>query len=117
MIEYAGSQRAGLRRESGEGVALLSVLRSFDWILLVGVAALVGVGLWGIAGVTKFDIPGDPNYYLDKQIVYVAAGAALMLAFALVDPDLYRRYWRLVFGVAVGLIAVVFLLGRAARGS
>lgn len=117
MIEYAGSQRAGLRRESGEGVALLSVLRSFDWILLVGVAALVGVGLWGIAGVTKFDVPGNPNYYLDKQIVYVAAGAVLMLAAALVNPDLYRRYWRLVFGVAVGLIAVVFLLGRAARGS
>ncbi len=40
-----------------------------------------------------------------------------MLVAALLDPDLYRRYWRLVFGGTVGLIAVVFLVGRAARGS
>ena len=56
MLEYAGSQRAGLRAER-EAPRLLSVVRSLDWILLVGVAALVLVGLWGVAGVTKFAIP------------------------------------------------------------
>ncbi len=116
MLEYAGSQRTGLRAER-ESVALLSVLRSLDWLLLAGVAGLVGIGLWGIAGVTKFDVPGDPTYYLNKQIVYAGVGAAALVAAVLVDPDLYRRYWRLIFGGTVGLIAVVFLVGRAARGS
>jgi rod shape determining protein RodA len=116
MLEYAGSQRTGLRRER-EGVALLDVLRSLDWLLLAGVAGLVGVGLWGIAGVTKFDVPGDPRYYLDKQIVYAAAGGFVLLVALLLDPDLYRRYWKGIFGSLVGLIAIVFLVGRAARGS
>ncbi|HET7566490.1 MAG TPA: rod shape-determining protein RodA [Gaiellaceae bacterium] len=116
MLEYAGSQRAGLRA-GREGVGLLAVVRSLDWLLLAGVAALVGVGLWGIAGVTKFDVPGEPRYYLDKQILYAGAGSAVLLVTALLDPDLYRRYWRAVFGTTVGLIAVVFVVGRAARGS
>ena len=116
MLEYAGSQRAG-RFAERDGVGLLSVLRSLDWLLLAGVAGLVGVGLWGIAGVTKFDVPGDPSYYLNKQILYAAAGAVILVIATLLDPDLYRRYWRFVFGGTVGLIAVVLLVGRAARGS
>jgi rod shape determining protein RodA len=115
MLEYAGSQRAGLREQ--EGVGLLAVLRSVDWILLLGVGGLVALGLWGIAGVTKFDVPGDPSYYLNKQIVYAGVGGATLAVATLVDPDLYRRYWRIVFATLVGLIAVVFVVGRAARGS
>ncbi|HKI93104.1 MAG TPA: rod shape-determining protein RodA [Gaiellaceae bacterium] len=116
MLEYAGSQRSGLRAER-EGIGLLHVVRSLDWLLLAGVAALVGIGLWGIAGVTKFDVPGNPSYYLDKQILYAGAGTAVLIVATLIDPDLYRRYWRLVFGGTVALIAVVFVVGRAARGS
>jgi len=116
MLEYAGSQRAGLRAER-EAPRLLSVVRSLDWILLVGVAALVLVGLWGVAGVTKFAIPNDPSYYLNRQILYAAVGGAVLVAAALIDPDLYRRYWRGIFiGTAV-VIAFVLLIGHAARGS
>ena len=115
MLEYAGSQRAGLRER--EGVGLLAVARSVDWILLLGVAGLVAVGLWGIAGVTKFDVPGDPGYYLNKQIVYAGVGGAILVVATLLDPDLYRRYWRIVFASLVGLIGIVFVVGRAARGS
>ncbi|MBV8562915.1 MAG: rod shape-determining protein RodA [Actinobacteria bacterium] len=116
MLEYAGSQRAGLSREQ-HGIALWHVLRSVDWLLLAGVGGLVAVGLWGIAGVTKFDVPGDPRYYLDKQIIYAGAGGFVLLVALLLDPDLYRRYWKVIFGTLVGLIAVVFLAGHASHGS
>jgi rod shape determining protein RodA len=115
MLEYAGSQRAG-RRER-EAPHLLAVVRSFDWILVAGLAALVVVGLWGIGGVTSHDIPGNPNYYLDKQILYAAAGALVLIVAALIDPDIYRRYWRLIYGGTVGLIAIVYLAGKAAGGA
>jgi rod shape determining protein RodA len=115
MLEYAGSQRAG-RRER-DAPHLLAVVRSFDWILVVGLAALVIVGLWGIGGVTSHDVSGDPSYYLNRQILYAAVGAIVLVGAALVDPDLYRRYWRLIFGGIAGLIAVVFLAGHAANGS
>ncbi len=115
MLEYAGSQRAG-RRER-EAPHLLAVVRSLDWILVISLAALLVVGLWGIGGVTSHDISGNPNYFLDRQILYAAIGGIVLVGAALVDPDLYRRYWRVIFGGISGLIAVVFLAGHAARGS
>jgi rod shape determining protein RodA len=116
MLEYAGSQRAGLRAER-EAPRLLSVVRSLDCVLLVGVAGLVFVGLWGVAGVTKFAVPHDPSYYLDHQILYACAGGVVLVAAALVDPDLYRRYWRPIYIGTVVVIAFVLLIGHAARGS
>jgi rod shape determining protein RodA len=117
MLEYAGSSRAGLQRHRDEGLALANVLRSLDWLLVAGVAGLVAVGLWAIAGVTRFDVAGDPHHYLQRQIVYVCAGAVALVVALLVEPDLYRRYWRAIFIGMVSLIAIVLLLGRAARGS
>ncbi len=117
MLEYAGSQRSGLQAHRGEGLGLVAVLRSLDWVLLAGVGALVGVGLWAVSGVSRFDNPADPGYYLDRQIVYAAVGGFGLIVAMVVDPDVYRRYWRAIFGGTVGLIAVVFVVGSAARGS
>jgi rod shape determining protein RodA len=117
MLEYAGSQRAGLQRQRGEGVAIVSILRSLDWLLVAGIAGLVAVGLWAVSGVTRFDLAGDPNYYLKRQIVYVCVGVAALVVALVVDPDVYRRYWRPIFIGTVSLIFLVLVLGRAARGS
>jgi rod shape determining protein RodA len=117
MLEYAGSQRGGLQRHRDDGLALVAVLRSLDWLLLAGVAGLVAVGLWAVQGVTRFDNPGHPGYYLDRQILYAAVGGFALIVAMVIDPDVYRRYWRAIFAATVGLIAVVFLLGSAARGS
>jgi rod shape determining protein RodA len=116
MLEYAGSQRAGLHTER-EAPRILSVARSIDWILLAGVLALVLVGLWGVAGFTKFDIPNDPSYFLDRQILYACVGALVLVAAALIDPDLYRRYWRAIFIGTCAVIAFVLLIGHASHGS
>jgi rod shape determining protein RodA len=116
MLEYAGSQRTG-RQAERDGLALVAVLRSLDWILLAGLAGLVATGLWAVAGVTRYDIPGRPSYFIDRQIAYAIAGGLLMLVTLVIDPDVYRRYWRVIFGGTVGLIAVVLVIGNAARGS
>src|SRR6266571_722945 len=100
MLEYAGSQRAGLQRETADRVAFV-----------------VAVGLWAISGVTRFDLPSDPNHYLKRQIVYVCAGVVALGVALLVDPDVYRRFWRPIFIGTVSLIVLVLVLGRAARGS
>jgi rod shape determining protein RodA len=117
MLEYAGSSRAGLQRHRDERLALANVLRSLDWLLVAGVAGLVSVGLWAIAGVTRFDVAGDPHHYLQRQIVYVCVGAVALVIALLVEPDIYRRYWRAIFIGMASLIAIVLVLGRAARGS
>ena len=117
MLEYAGSQRAGLQRQRGEGVAIINILRSLDWLLVAGIGGLVAVGLWAVSGVTRFDLPSDPNYYLNRQIVYVCVGVVALFVALVVDPDIYRRFWRPIFIGTVSLIFLVLVLGRAARGS
>jgi rod shape determining protein RodA len=116
MLEYAGSQRAGLQRHR-EGIALSNVVRSLDWVLVAGVIGLVAVGLWAISGVTRFDVPGSPEHYLQRQIAYAVIGSFALLIGVIVDPDIYRRYWRPIFIGTIGLIAIVLLVGKAARGS
>jgi rod shape determining protein RodA len=116
MLEYAGSH-AGRRADRDEGLAIVAVLRSLDWILLVGIAGLVTVGLWAVSGATRFAVTGDAGYYVNRQVVYVAAGGVALILGLFVDPDVYRRHWRLIFWGTVGLIALVFLAGHAARGS
>jgi rod shape determining protein RodA len=117
MLEYAGSQRAGLERHGADRMAVVSIVRSLDWLLVAGVGGLVAVGLWAVSGVTRFDLPNDPNHYLNRQIIYVCVGVVALLVALVVDPDIYRRFWRPIFIGTVSLIVLVLLLGRAARGS
>jgi len=116
MLEYAGS-RTGLRTQRDEGAALVGVLRSLDWLLVAGIGGLVAVGLWAVKGVTRFDVLHNPSYYLDRQIGYAIVGTVALVIAVCIDPELYRRYWRPLYIGTVGLIAVVLLIGRAARGS
>jgi len=117
MLEYAGSQSAGRRADRDDGLAIVGVLRSLDWLLLAGIGGLVAVGLWAVSGVTRFAVAGNPSYYLDRQMVYVAVGGAALVIGTFIDPDIYRRYWKPIFAGTVLLIAFVFVVGHAARGS
>ncbi len=116
MLEYAGSQRAGRRASAKRRLCSASSARSTGCSLL-GVGALVVVGLWGVAGITKFAVPHDPSYYLNRQILYASVGGVVLVVAALVDPDMYRRYWRAIFIGTSVVIAFVLLVGHAAHGS
>jgi len=80
MIDYAGRSRHRLAR--AEVFELGGALRRLDLVLLLAVAALVGYGLWAIAGITRFDVPGDPHYHLVRQAIAAALGAGIPIASA-----------------------------------
>src|SRR6185437_5189382 len=69
------------------------------------------------SGVTRFLVPGQPDYYLSRQIIYASVGLVALVVALVVDPDVYRRFWRPIFIGTVALISVVLVAGRAARGS
>jgi rod shape determining protein RodA len=117
MLEYAGSQRTGARTRRGEAIETLAVVQRIDWLLLIAVGAVVALGLWAIAGITRHDLPGRPDYYLYRQAGYVFVGVVGMILAVVIDPDLYRRYWRAVFISGIGAILLVYLQGQAIRGS
>jgi rod shape determining protein RodA len=92
-------------------------IRRLDWLLLGAVAALVAYGLWVIAGVTREDVIGNERYYVMRQGFAVALGCIALITTTIVDPALYRRHRRIVFGVMVFLLLVVIVLGTEIRGS
>src|SRR6201981_1984603 len=114
-VEYASrTEVRGRRRDS---IDVAAFLRRLDWLLLGAVAALVAYGLWAIAGITHHDVSGNPDYYVVRQGVFVAGGFVVFLAALVVDPDWYRRHWRLIFGGTACLIAIVFVAGPVTRGA
>jgi rod shape determining protein RodA len=115
MIVDAGRQRLPLRTRHGVDVATLA--RRLDLVLLLAVAALVGYGLWAVSGITRFDVPGDPDYYVVRQAIAAALGAAGLLVAIAIPPDVYRRHWRVVYGGAIVLMVFVFAFAEAIRGS
>jgi rod shape determining protein RodA len=116
MVEYVGPSSATARRSVDlSDVGLL--LRRLDWVMLLAVGGLVAYGLWAIAGVTRFDVPGEPNYYVFRQAIAAGIGAVALVIAIAVPPSLLARGWRIVYGGTVALMILVFVLGEVIRGS
>jgi rod shape determining protein RodA len=92
-------------------------LRHLDYLLLVVVGGVVAYGLWVLADVTRHDVPGEADFYLVRQSVYVVFGTLVLAAGAAVNPDVYRRFGRVLYGVALFLLLVVLVVGDSVRGS
>src|SRR4249919_591601 len=116
MIEV--SERPRIRSASARAEpAVVSFLRSLDWILLAAAAGLIGYGLWVVAGITRFDVPGDENYFVVRQGIAAAIGVFGLILATVVPVDLWRSYWKLVYGATLGLMVVVFVAAETVRGS
>ncbi len=115
MIVDAGRQRIPMR--SRDAVDVAALVRRLDLVLLLAVGALVGYGLWAVSGITRFDIPGDSNYFVARQAMAAAIGCVALVVAILVPPSLYRRQWRLIYGGTIALMIFVFVFAEAIRGS
>jgi rod shape determining protein RodA len=96
---------------------LRSYLRHLDYSLLAVVAALLGYGVTVIFFATRNDIEAQPSYYSSLQLVYGAAGLAVMIALSLIDYERYRNWQWLLYTLVITSIAAVFLFGGVTRGS
>jgi rod shape determining protein RodA len=116
VIDVAARQRvrvAGRRSDS----RLLAFVRRLDWVLMAAALALVGFGLWVVSGITRFDVPGEQDYYVVRQAIAAVLGLAGLAAAAVLPVDLARRHWRLVYVATLALMIVVFLAAETIRGS
>jgi rod shape determining protein RodA len=116
MTDYV-SRSSLARPRPLEESRVAAYVRRLDWLLLGAVAALVGYGLWVIAGVTRDDIVGNERYFVVRQAFSIALGCVALVLAAVVDPGVYRRHKRVVFGLMVALLLVVVVVGTEVRGS
>ncbi len=82
--------------------------------------AVIGLGVCSIVTLTAATrklIPGDPRYYVDRQIVYLAVGFTLMLGVSRLDYARLRRFRNAIYGVLIVSILAVLGLGHSAEGA
>jgi rod shape determining protein RodA len=96
--------------------ALPRVLR-IDPLLLAATFGLVAASLYTVRRATLGDIPGDPNYFMYRQLVYVVVGLVLMFALSRFDYSRLREWKWGVYGFLIASILLVYALGFSARGS
>jgi rod shape determining protein RodA len=98
-------------RESGPRLLRL------DPLLLLATFGLIAASIYTVRKATVGDIPGDPNYYVNRQLIYIGAGLVLMFLLARFDYSRLRE-WKLgVYGFMIAAILLVYALGFSARGS
>jgi rod shape determining protein RodA len=114
VIDYASSRPRSIAREH---VDVFGFVRRLDWILMLAVGGIVAYGLWAVAGITRFDVEGDENYYVVRQAIAAGLGFAGFLAALAIDPDRYRRAQKAIYVATLLGMLLVFPLADATRGS
>jgi rod shape determining protein RodA len=94
-----------------------SAVAGMDWILLAAVAAITAFSVYVIGKTTENDIPGDPRYFLDRQLLFVAMGTVLLIVAMRINLERLARWSWGLWGSLLGSLAVVFVIGSAVKGS
>jgi rod shape determining protein RodA len=82
--------------------------------------AVIGLAICSIAtleGATRNLVPGRPRYYVDRQAIYLLAGAVCMLALSRLDYARLRQFKNGIYALLILTILAVFALGHAANGA
>jgi rod shape determining protein RodA len=115
MATYAGAARDARRHRRTEEAATLAA--RVDWLLLGAALGLVVFGLWAIAGITRQDIAGDESYYVVRQAFFAGAGLVALTLLAVAGPWVLAASSRILYGLLIGLLVFVLVVGAAIRGS
>jgi rod shape determining protein RodA len=99
------------------GIAERLGLPYMDGALALSAIALAAFSVFTLAEATRHDVPGSPDYFVNRQAIYAGIGLVGMYLLARVD---YSRFRELRVGIYTFLcvsISLVFVFGFAARGS
>jgi rod shape determining protein RodA len=89
-----------------------STLRHVDWILVLAVLGLSLIGtvlVWSATAPGLRQVGANPHAYLDRQLLIVVIGLALMAGVSLIDYQVLRMI--APFAYAAGCLALLAVLG------
>jgi rod shape determining protein RodA len=92
-------------------------LLRLDPLLLLATLGLVAAGVYVVQKATADDIPGDPNYYMYRQLAYAGVGLVLMYVLSRIDYSRLREWKIGLYGFMIAGILLVYAMGVSARGS
>ena len=81
-------------------------------VIGLGIASVVTLG-----AATENLIPGQPNYYVNRQAVYLVLGGLLMLVLSRIDYTRFRPLKRGIYALLICSILAVLAIGHSANGA
>ncbi len=108
VIQKSGEEKA----ERSAGLQL-----SFDPVLVLATLGLALCSVLAIAAATANDIPGSPDYFLIRQLIYFAVGGLLATLLWRSDYSRLRELKYFLYGLLIASIMAVMVFGSVARGS
>src|SRR6478735_8416689 len=99
------------------GIAERLGLAYMDWPLTIAAVGLVAFSVFTLGQATTHDVPGSPNYYVERQAIYALLGVAGMVLLTRIDYSRFRELRVGIYTFLCASVALVFVFGFAARGS
>lgn len=88
-----------------------------DYPLLLGVMALLLLGLVMVYSASQFAVPGDTAYWFRRQAVWALLGGVALLVTSRIDYHLWRRLALPGMVTALLLLLIVLKVGHTAYGA
>lgn len=104
-------------RGTGMAERIRFALAGLDWLLILAVGLISTFSIFVVGKTTEDDIPGDPRFYMDRQILFTIVGTVLMIIATRLNLDRLGRWAWALWGGLLGSLAVVFVVGSAVKGS
>jgi rod shape determining protein RodA len=82
--------------------------------------AVVGLAVCSIVtlkAATRNLIPGQPHYYVDRQVTYLIVGLIAMVVISRIDYARLRQFKLVIYGLLIFSILAVFAVGRSSNGA
>src|SRR3982751_248857 len=92
-------------------------LAHMDWPLTIAAVSLIAFSVFVLGEATQSDVPGQPNYFLERQAIYALLGIAGMVALTRIDYSRFRELRVGIYTFLCASVSLVFVFGFTARGS
>ena len=92
-------------------------LDHMDCPLTIAAVGLIAFSVFTLGQATQNDVPGDPNYFLERQAIYAVLGIVGMLVLTRIDYSRFRELRVGIYTFLCASVSLVFVFGFAARGS
>ena len=89
----------------------------FDPLLVLAVIGLGTCSVVTLRVATRNLVPGDPHYYVERQVIYLAIGFVAMLGLSRLDYARLRQYKNGIYAALLISILAVLGLGHSAQGA
>ncbi|HEV3284334.1 MAG TPA: rod shape-determining protein RodA [Solirubrobacteraceae bacterium] len=94
-----------------------SVRMPLDPLLTLAVLGLAACSIVTLGAATRNLIPGQPGYYVNRQLIYLIVGIIAMVILSRIDYARLRQLKNGIYALLLLSILAVLGLGHAARGS